>query len=241
MRSSAGRSAYEVPVYELHYRRPARSLEERLRQLRRHQRQHPYDRLARAPSFAPARLPPPRSGKGSLNFLVGSGSEKVAYGNEIDFAGTPLSSLTAVGFNVYTTGEDIAAGNGTPNMPGIAFEIDPNVTGKSHYSSLVFMPNNTAANTWSYIDATKAESGLWGGTGSAFAGTKCDINGTRCTWDELQAYLKDNNNGTPAKISYSVGVTEGRDFSWQGAIDGLRINGQVFDFEETGVAVHPAA
>ena len=182
-------------------------------------------------------------GKGSLNLLVGSGTEKVAYGNEIDFAGTPLSSLTAVGFNVYTTGEDITAGNGTPNMPGIAFEIDPNVTGKSHYSSLVFMPNNTAANTWSgYIDATKADSGLWGGTGSAFAGTKCDINGTRCTWDELQAYLKDNNNGTtPARITYSVAVTKGRDFAWQGAIDGLRINNSVFDFEETGVAERPAA
>ena len=126
-------------------------------------------------------------------------------------------------------------------MPGIAFEIDPNVPGKSHYSSLVFMPNNTTSNTWSYIDATKADSGLWGGTGSAFAGSKCDINGTRCTWDELHAYLTANNNGTPAKITYSVGVTKGRDFSWQGAIDGLRINDTVFDFEETGVFARPIA
>ena len=30
-------------------------------------------------------------------------------------------------------------------------------------------------------------------------------------------------------------VTKGRDNSWQGAVDGLRINGTVFDFEETGV------
>ena len=127
-------------------------------------------------------------------------------------------------------------------MPGIAFEIDPNVPGKSHYSSLVFMPNNPATgNAWSYIDATKAASGLWGGTGSAFAGSKCDINGTRCTWDELQAYLTANNSGTPAKITYSVGVTKGRDFSWQGAIDGLRINDTVFDFEETGVFARPVA
>jgi hypothetical protein len=104
------------------------------------------------------------------------------------------------------------------------------------------MPNSSTANAWSgYIDATKATSGLWGGTGSAFAGSKCDINGTRCTWDELQAYLKDNNNGTPAKITYSVAVTKGRDFSWQGAIDGLRINGKVFDFEEHGVLERPAS
>src|SRR4029079_11635666 len=117
----------------------------------------------------------------------------------------------------------------------------PNVTGKPDYSSLVFMPNNTVANTWSgYIDATKADSGLWGLTGSAFAKTKCDIDGTRCTWDELQTYLAENNNGTPA-ITYSVSVTKGRDFSWQGAVDGLRINGTVFDFEETGVFARPVA
>jgi hypothetical protein len=30
-------------------------------------------------------------------------------------------------------------------------------------------------------------------------------------------------------------VTKGRDFAWQGAIDGLRINNEIFDFEETGV------
>ena len=66
-----------------------------------------------------------------------------------------------------------------------------------------------------YIDATKADTGLWGGTGSAFAGTKCDINGTRCTWDELRPTAA-NNNGTPAKITYSVGVTKGRDFSLAG-------------------------
>ena len=30
-------------------------------------------------------------------------------------------------------------------------------------------------------------------------------------------------------------VTKGRDFAWQGAIDGLNINGTVYDFEETGV------
>ena len=33
----------------------------------------------------------------------------------------------------------------------------------------------------------------------------------------------------------TVGITKGRDNSWQGAVDGLRINGTVFDFEETGV------
>jgi hypothetical protein len=30
-------------------------------------------------------------------------------------------------------------------------------------------------------------------------------------------------------------VGKGRDFSWQGAVDGLTINDTVYDFEESGV------
>ena len=119
-------------------------------------------------------------------------------------------------------------------MPSISFEVDPNVNGKpSNYSSLVFMPNNTTANQWSgYIDATSDTAGFWGGTGGAFTGTKCDINGTRCTFGELQDCLDDG--GDPATI-LTASITKGRDFAWNGAIDGLRINDTVYDFEETGV------
>ena len=140
--------------------------------------------------------------------------------------------MTAVGFRVYTTGENRTAGGATPNMPSITFEVDPNVDGKpSNYASLVYMPENSAANVWSpYIDATST--GLWGGTGGAFTGTKCDINGSRCTFAELQDYLDDG--GDPATI-LTVAITKGRDFFWSGAVDGLRINGTVFDFEERGV------
>jgi hypothetical protein len=122
-------------------------------------------------------------------------------------------------------------------MPGITFEVDPNIAAKpsNNYSSLVFMPNNTAANQWSgYIDATSPTTGFWGGTGGAFTGSKCDINGTRCTFAELQAYLNDG-DGEPAKILTSA-VTKGKDFAWAGAVDGLRINDMVVDFEETGIS-----
>lgn len=30
-------------------------------------------------------------------------------------------------------------------------------------------------------------------------------------------------------------MAKGRDYAWQGAVDGLRINGSVFDFEPFGV------
>jgi hypothetical protein len=177
----------------------------------------------------------PALGDGALNLTVRDGTEKVAYGNETDFAGDDFSAVDAVGFRVYTTGENNAkAPAGTPNMPGIIFEIDPNVDGKTtNYSSAVFMPDASASNAWSpYIDATT--SGHWGLTGSQFAGTTCDINGARCTFAQLMTYLGDG--GDPPRI-LSVAVGKGRDYFWSGAVDGLRVGDAVIDFEERGVIV----
>jgi hypothetical protein len=172
-------------------------------------------------------------GDGSLNLAVADGTEKAAYGNEIDYAGDPLD-LEEVGFHVYTTGENNAAP--ADNMPSIAFEIDPNLAdGKpqNNYTSLVFMPAKTASNAWSgYIDAT--ETGLWGLSGGAFNGTPCSINGARCTFDEMMAYLDD---GGEAATILTVAINKGRDFEFHGAVDGLRLNDDVVDFEETGVNI----
>jgi hypothetical protein len=178
----------------------------------------------------------PPLGKGSLKFLVGSGTEKAAYGNEQDFFGQPVSGLTSVGFRVYTTGEN--AGRGNPNMPSIVFEIDPNlVANGTNFTSLVFVPTNSVANQWSpYIDATQATSGFWFMTGAAGTATGCNQT-TTCSFTQMQAALAD---GGDAATILTVGVTKGRDFEWQGAIDGLRINSQVFDFEANGVTAGTA-
>jgi hypothetical protein len=171
---------------------------------------------------------PPR-GTGSLGFSVGDGTEKAAYGNEKDFTGNPVSGLAAVGFAVYTTGEDAALGN--PNMPSIAIEIDPNLNATpSNFSTLVFVPNNTTPNQWTSIDATDPATGFWFLTGAAGTATGC-TQATPCTFAQVKTALA---QGSGATI-LSVGVTKGRDLAWQGAIDALRINDQVFDFEETGV------
>jgi hypothetical protein len=171
---------------------------------------------------------PPR-GSGSLGFTVGSGTEKAAYGNDQDFAGNAVAGLSAVGFAVYTTGENAALGN--PNMPSISIEIDPNLTATpSNFSTLVFVPNNTTPNQWTSIDATDPAAGFWFLTGAAGTATNC-TQATTCSFGQVQTALA---AGTGATI-LSVGVTKGRDFAWQGAIDALRINNQVFDFEETGV------
>ncbi len=169
----------------------------------------------------------PPLGQGSLQMLVGDGASKVAFGNEVDFVGQTVADLSTVGFQVFTTGEN--NGRGNPNMPSITFEIDPNVTGNaSNYSSLVWVPaTNSTPNTWSgYIDATTT--GLWGLTG--FPNDQCGLNGPRCTFDAMQALLPDAVIGTAA-------VVKGRDSAFQGAVDDLRINNNVYDFEPFGVLV----
>jgi hypothetical protein len=178
---------------------------------------------------------PPPVGTGSLNLTVGSPDEKASYGNEVDFQGQSFA-LSAVGFHVYNVGENL-----TPNpnnMPAISIEINPNLTAfpADVFSTVTFIAPVSAPGVWSdYIDATTQ--GLWGGTGAAFAGTPCDINGSLCTFTQLQAQL--NDGGDPATI-LSVAVTKGRDNEWHGAVDGLRINDTVYDFEEYGVTAQPA-
>lgn len=169
------------------------------------------------------------SGIGSLGIRTGSADDKAAFGNQVDFAGLLVKDLTEVGFSVYTTAENNARGN---NMPSISFEIDPNVeTVVSNYSSLVYMPPNGTSNAWTRFDATTT--GFWGLTGSSFNGTPCSINGARCTFAEMQAYL--NDGGDDAVITFSAQITKGRDLAFSGAVDDLTINDTTYNFEPLGV------
>lgn len=173
----------------------------------------------------------PPLGEGSLGIRTGADSDKVAFGNQVDFVGRTVSSVDRVGFSVFTTGENI--GRGTYNMPSITFEIDPNLTSTpSNYSSLVFVPNNTAANQWSTIDATDPATGFWFLTGAAGVATGCTQSASPCSYADVQARLADG--GDEATI-YTVAVAKGRDHVFSGAVDALRIGGQVFDFEPFGV------
>ena len=110
--------------------------------------------LRAGPSHAP--IPPapapqdPPFGVGSLgirtggrdNATGGPSDDKAAFGNEVDFANTPVSDLTAVSFYVYTTAENIASG-GAANLPNISFEISANlaaVGGPVDFSTMVYEP-----------------------------------------------------------------------------------------------------
>lgn len=181
----------------------------------------------------------PPYGQGSLGIEVADDStsltppsEKVDFGNEVDFYGKPVSGLTRVGFHVFQTGENITYG-GPTNMPNIRFEIDPNLNPPSttNYSTLVWVPAaSPTTNSWSgFIDATT--SGTWYLTGAAGTDTGCNAT-TQCTFAGVKAALEDG--GDPATI-LTAAVGKGRDSMWIGAVDGLRINETVYDFEASGV------
>lgn len=180
----------------------------------------------------------PPSGVGSLGIQVSdnatSGSpaaEKVAFGNEVDFRGNPVSGLSDVGFRVFQTSENAAIN--PRNMPNITLEINPRVVGAGSYTSMVWVPNAApVTDRWTgYLNATTT--GDWYFTGSAGTVTGCNQT-TMCSFTAAKQALVDNNNGTPASI-YTVAVAKGRDNTWDGAVDDLRINSKIYNFEPYGV------
>jgi hypothetical protein len=181
-------------------------------------------------------------GQGSLGIRTGAGTDAASFGNQVDFAGLKVSDITEIGFSVFTTGEN--SGKGPNNMPSIKLEIDHDVVNSSNYTTLVYAPDNTTAG-WTDLDAANDPGKHWGFTGSFFnpsgdpatTAARCGINGGRCTFAEIQQYLADNHDASqgPAVVTYSVAVGKGRDYAFSGAVDALRINDQVFDFEPFGV------
>ena len=183
-------------------------------------------------------LTEPPYGKGSLGLEVSvypgvavppgeSKQEKADFGNEVDYFGDPIAALDQVGFHVFQTGENIARG-GPGNMPNIRFEIDP--PGALTFSTMVWVPDPVAAadvNQWSgFIDATTT--GAWFFTGAFGAAPPACDQTTPCTFAAAKA------KATGGAV-YSVLVGKGRDNMWIGAVDGLRLNNNIIDFEEDGV------
>jgi hypothetical protein len=193
----------------------------------------PYGSFGHSGAFST----PPR-GQGSLGIEVSDNSttqsppsEKVSFGNEVDFLGDLVSDLNRVGFNVFQTGEN--ANPNPRNMPNITLEINPHVAG-SAYTSMVWVPDASPhLNAWSGpIDATTT--GNWYFTGTVGTTTGCDQTLT-CSFSDAKAALVTDNDGSGAARIYTVAVTKGRDRAWVGAVDALRINDTIYNFEPSGV------
>jgi hypothetical protein len=177
----------------------------------------------------------PPLGDGSLGFAVKDSSEKVAFGNEADFGADKVTDVSAVGFQVFWTGEDktISANN----LPNITFEVDPSGPADAtapNYSSLVFVPNGATlpTNRFNAIDATDSAAGWWYFTGATATTVGCTQGAPLCSFDDLQTKVA---AAYPNMSVLSLAVGKGRDNAWNGAIDALRYNGSVYDFEPFGV------
>lgn len=96
---------------------------------------------------------------------------------------------------------------------------------------MVWVPDAApVVNRWSgYIDATTT--GGWYFTGAEGGCTLC-TQATMCPFTVAKGRL---NDGPPDPIFYTVAVGKGRDNVWVGAVDGLRMNNKIYDFEFTGV------
>jgi hypothetical protein len=198
-------------------------------------RMGPLGRTGSGAAAYAATVAPP-FGTGSLSVLVdndptvgGGQAEKLSFGNEKDFAGLKLVDVTTLGLWIYATGEDEQPAAAVIS-PGITMEVDPNGaanTAAPGYTSLVYVPEAPlATSTWLQYDATVGAH--WFATG-AF-GTSIGCNQAHlCTLAELKTALP------AAEVSYSIAITKGRDTSFLGAVDGLRINGAIYDFESLGV------
>ena len=159
-------------------------------------------------------------GVGSLMIRTGSNTDQATFGNELDFVDHPLSSITTVEYSVFTTGENIK--RYAANLPNVSFEVNPHTA--RTYSTLTFMPS-AVAEGWSRIDASTAAG--WYYTGGAGADSGIDIS--------HPATLADAKAAFPDATIGSVQIGKGRDFAFAGAVDGLQLNNDLYDFEPFGV------
>ena len=167
----------------------------------------------------------PPLGIGSLGIRTGATTDKAAFGNQVDFVGRTLASITSVSFWEYTTGENRAVnGNPTPdNLASVAMEINPN-NGAQTFSTLNYVPHNLPANAWTKVTANTAD---WYLTGDAGTATTCNQT-TFCTLEQVKAAL-------PNAVLFTVQMGKGRDLPFSGAVDALQINATTYDFEPFGV------
>lgn len=183
-----------------------------------------------SPTSLAATVPPPY-GIGSLGIIVGTAAEKIAFGNETEFARLRLRDINILKYWIYA-GHDSLAGI---SLPIISIEANPMV-GAITFTSLNYLPDASVSpsapavrlpNIWQQYDATAAGN-KWFATGAAGTTIGCTL-GTPCSFADLKTRLPN------AFVSFSLGFSKGRDTPFVGAVDGLQVNKVVYDFEQKGV------
>ncbi|SDL13582.1 hypothetical protein SAMN05421874_11689 [Nonomuraea maritima] len=201
-------------------------------------REGPYGRVSG--QFPVTQAPP--YGTGSLGLIVGGAdtpleADKIMWGNERIFAGGDLDAIRRLSYWVFAGVDDLDG----VTLPNITIEVDPNRDTTTNYTSLVYLPNesdspsapaNPTENLWQRYDAL-ASGNQWFATGATGTDIGCTL-ASPCTFQFIRSQMPQ------AVISYSLGISKGRDDAFVGAVDGLQVNGTVYDFEFTGVRARPA-
>jgi hypothetical protein len=200
----------------------------------------PYGRTGPTPAATQA----PLCGTGSLEMLVagvppggtGNDAQKLAFGNETDFAGTPVASITNLKYALFVGMDTLTA----VSFPAVAMEVSSPSAPAFGYSQLVYLPNDSVAPSapatpalgqWQTWDAATGGS-KWYATGGAGPATGCTL-ATPCSFAALKAALPN------AVVSFSLSFTKGRDDAFNGAVDCLEVNANLYDFEADGVHKTP--
>jgi len=198
------------------------------------------DSYLRAGPGCIAEICPGSLGQGSLGIRTAGTADKIAFGSTTAYDGVLVKELTKLSFSVFTSTENSLHGMG--NLPNLTFEIDPNRQAVGgNYSSLVFIPaplteaqSDSSTNGWTSIDATT--SGGWALTGTH---TSCKLGVATCTFAQMQTYLDESTGDTEpasAVITYSTAFSKGSGGPFfSGAVDELRINNDLYNFEPFGV------
>ncbi|GAB5589227.1 hypothetical protein Unana1_04127 [Umbelopsis nana] len=187
----------------------------------------------------------PPFGNGSINLLAGPPpqkeippdlQEKAGFRNEVDYYAQLFQTISKVGFYVFNARKDSHAPRVPSNPPTIEFEVWFHLPNEQTpvYTLIVWQPpSSVPVNQWSdFIDATKV--GTWWLTNDDVIKSGCGPKpDSQCSFGELKK--KTNSTDWQAYIE-SVGISKGPiAYDWQGAVDGLRINDKIMDFEAEGV------
>lgn len=165
----------------------------------------------------------PPLGAGSAQVTIPGGGRTNL--STYQFAGTPLESITQLGFSASTT---VAA-----NPPYIVMNVDFNLS-DTWQGRLVYIPTGVTANTWQTFDAIQGGAALW-----AYSGTNWPVTGgagsTPKTWNQI---LVDYPNARIRVSDAHVGIRNGH----PGPVEtnnldrfvfGTDLTVKVFDFEPT--------
>jgi hypothetical protein len=179
----------------------------------------------------------PPLGVGSLGMRTGDSGDRATFGNQVDYEGVPLSAINSVSYSIYISSFNSADDPSNENGPTFQFEIDPNHPGGLAFATLTYQPTGLRPDlgqAWFEQNATTAERWWYNGdqNGDMTAGTPGEVSGCTpanyCTLAEAKAAF-------PNATITTVQISKGPDREYSGAVDALRINNLMFDFEPTGV------